>query len=710
MKKNAKKTKRPACRLHDHTAPLRERITDTLARMTVEEKVAQMMFRAPGNTRLGIPEYTWWSEALHGVARAGRATVFPQAIGLAATFDAALVRRVADAISTEGRAKHHAAAAEGNFGQCRGLTFWSPNVNIFRDPRWGRGQETWGEDPFLTGALGTAFVKGMQGTNRRYLKTAACAKHFAVHSGPEKARHSFDAEVNRRDLFETYLRAFGMLVKAGVESVMGAYNRTNGEACCASETLLVEILRGRWGFDGHVVSDCWALNDIYQGHGLAQTPAQAAALALKHGCDLECGTAFAHLPEALAQGLVTESDLDRSLARLLRTRIRLGMFDQPRLVPFASTPQRAINCARHRKLAREAAAKSIVLLKNVNAVLPLKRTLKSIFVTGPAAANVDVLLGNYYGQSGTMVTILEGITEACGEATTVEYKIGAMFDRANDNPIDWTTGNARDSDVTVAVMGISPLMEGEEGDAIASASLGDRDEIGLPACQVEFLRKLKSAGKPLVVVLTGGCAISMPEVADLADALVYAWYPGEQGGHAVADVLFGAVSPAGRLPVTIVKGLAQLPPFESYAMAGRTYRFMDEEPLFRFGFGLSYTTFRYGALQLSRKAVAPHEGVTVSIEVTNTGRTAGDEVVQLYIRDIDSTVPVPRVHLEGFARVYLRPRERTTVTFAVTAESLAAYDDGGNAFVEPGEFEIAAGNCQPSDPAFVGRRATLTVR
>jgi beta-glucosidase len=696
-------------KLYDHRAPVEERIADTIARMTLEEKVSQMMFRASAVKRLGIPEYNWWSEALHGVARAGRATVFPQAIGLAASFDRALVKRLAGAISDEGRAKHHAAAAAGNRGQCRGLTFWSPNVNIFRDPRWGRGQETWGEDPFLTGTLGTAFVKGMQGTHPRYLKTAACAKHFAVHSGPEKARHYFDAQVNRRDLYETYLRAFGMLVNAGVESVMGAYNRTNGEACCASPTLLRQVLRERWKFDGHVVSDCWALNDIYQGHHLAQTPAQAAALALTQGCDLECGSAFAHLPEALAQGLITEDDIDRALARLLRTRIRLGMFDPPKAVPFASIPQRVINCDKHRRLAREAAAKSIVLLKNTGGVLPLKSSLKSIFVTGPAAASIDVLLGNYYGQSSTMVTVLEGITASCGEGTTVEYKIGAMFDRPNDNPIDWTTGNARDSDVTVAVMGISPLMEGEEGDAIASASLGDRDDIGLPASQVAFLRTLKSAGKPLVVVLTAGCAVSIPEVLELADALLYVWYPGEQGGNAVADVLFGRVNPAGRLPVTIVKDMGQLPPFESYAMQGRTYRFMQEAPLLRFGFGLSYTSFRYGALKLSRKKIGPEESVQVHVDVTNTGKIAGEEVVQVYVRDLESSVPVPRLHLEGFERIALKPHEKKTVSFTLTSESLAAYDDNGVAFVEPGMFEVAVGNCQPVDDAFAGKRAMLEV-
>ncbi len=700
---------RATLKLHDHKAATEERIADTLKRMSVQEKVAQMMFRAAGNKRLGIPEYNWWSEALHGVARAGRATVFPQAIGLAASFDPKLVRRVASVISDEGRAKHHAAVAAGNRGQCRGLTFWSPNVNIFRDPRWGRGQETWGEDPFLTGTLGSAFVKGMQGTHPKYLKTAACAKHYAVHSGPEKARHCFDATVNRRDLFETYLRAFGMLVEAGVESVMGAYNRTNGEACCASRTLLDEVLRKRWGFGGHVVSDCWALNDIYQGHGLAQTPAQAAALALTQGCDLECGSAFAHLPEALEQGLICEADIDRALARLLRTRIRLGMFDPPKAVPFASIRQSVINCAKHRKLAREAAAKSIVLLKNSKGLLPLRCSLKSIFVTGPAAANVDVLMGNYYGSSGMMVTVLEGITAACGEGTTVEYKIGAMFDRPNDNPIDWTTGNARDSDVTVAVMGISPLMEGEEGDAIASVSLGDRDNVSLPVCQVEFLRKLKSAGKPLVVVLTAGCAVSMPEVAELADALLYVWYPGEEGGNAVADVLFGKVNPAGRLPVTIVKDVSQLPPFESYAMNGRTYRFMEQEPLFRFGFGLSYTTFRYGAPKLNHKVMGARDSVTLNVDVTNAGNVAGEEVVQVYVRDVESSVPVPRLHLEGVARVSLRPRETKTVTFTLGPESLAAYDDEGNAFVEAGKFEISVGNCQPVDPSFVGKKTVFAV-
>jgi len=695
--------------LHDHTLPAGERIAKTIAEMTLEEKVSQMMNRAPAIERLGIPAYGWWSEGLHGVARAGRATVFPQAIGMAATFDTGLVERVASAIGDEARAKYHAAMREGAPGQYRGLTFWSPNVNLFRDPRWGRGQETWGEDPFLTGTLGSAFVKGLQGGDRRYLKAAACAKHYAVHSGPEKDRHQFDARVSARDLHETYLRAFRMLVAAGVESVMGAYNRTNGEACCASPELLSRILRDQWRFDGHVVSDCGAVHDIFATHKVAPGPAEAAAIAVRTGCDLECGGTYAYLTEAVKKGLVSETEIDRALARLLRTRLRLGMFDPQRMVPYARTPQRVVDCPAHRKLAREAAARSVVLLKN-NGVLPLARDLKRLFVTGPSAASVDALLGNYYGISSPMITILEGIAAAVDHPVTVEYRPGVLPDRPNDNPLDWSTGCARDADATVVVLGITGLVEGEEGDAIASKHLGDREEIGLPPHQVEYLRKLRECGKPVVLVLTAGCALAIPEAAELADAVLYAWYPGEEGGHGVADVLFGRVNPAGRLPVTVVKSADQLPAFEEYAMAGRTYRFMEQEPLFRFGFGLSYTNFRYGPLRLSKKTVGPGQAVQASVTVTNTGARAGDEVVQLYVRDIEASVRVPRLHLEGFERVDLKPGQTETVRFRLLPEQLAAYDDQGRPFVEPGEFEIAAGGCQPVDPAFTGSRAILTVR
>lgn len=697
-------------KLHDPRRPVAERVADALAKMTVDEKVSQMVYRSPAIPRLGIPEYNWWNECLHGVARAGRATVFPQAIGLAASFDTALVRSVASAIGDEARAKHHAALRAGNRGQYRGLTFWTPNINIFRDPRWGRGQETWGEDPFLTGTLGSAFVRGLQGTDRRYLKIAACAKHFAVHSGPEKDRHRFDAVVGTRDLHETYLRAFRMLVDAGVESVMGAYNRTNGEACCASRTLLTQILREQWGFGGHVVSDCGAIGDIFEHHKVVPTAAEAAAIAVRNGCDLECGAVYAYLGEALEKGLIAEVDIDRALGRLLTTRVKLGMFDPDSRVPWSRLPESCIDSPAHRALARTAAAESIVLLKNDGGFLPIRPNVKSIFVVGPSAASVDVLLGNYNGMTSPMVTALEGIVASAGQGTTVEYKLGILPDRPNDNPVDWTTGCARDAALTIAVMGISPADEGEEGDAIANPNLGDRSQVELPAHQVEYLRKLAGTGTPMVVVLSGGCAISVPEVAEFASAILLMWYPGEEGGNALADVLFGRTCPTGRLPVTIVKRTTDLPDFDNYSMTGRTYRFMDTEPLYRFGFGLSYTSFRYGTPRLSRKSIGKTESVTLSVDVTNAGRCEAAEVVQMYVRDLEASVPVPHLHLEGFSRVMLKPGQKKTVTFTIGTDNLCAYSDNGEPFVEPGEFEISVGGCQPTDSSFRGKKVRLAVK
>ncbi|MBD3244055.1 MAG: glycoside hydrolase family 3 protein [Chitinivibrionales bacterium] len=697
--------------LHDPKANTEERIAWALAKLTLREKVSQLMHSAPAVKRLGIAEYNWWSECLHGVARAGRATVFPQAIGMAATFDRRLIGRVADAIADEARAKHHAALRAGNHHQYFGLTFWSPNVNLFRDPRWGRGQETWGEDPYLAGTLGTAFVKGLQGSDRRYLKAAACAKHYAVHSGPEKDRHTFNAKVNRRDLHETYLRAFRMLVKGGVESVMGAYNRTLDEPCCASRLLLGDILRGQWKFKGHVVSDCGAISDFHLHHKVTRNGAESAALAVRNGCDLNCGCTYAYLEEAIEKGLLEEADIDRALANLLRTRIKLGMFDPPKENPYAAIPVSVVGCEKHRALARETAAKSIVLLKNNGGLLPLdQRKTKRIMVLGPNAADANVLLGNYYGMNGRMVSVLEGIAGAVDDNTLVEYRQGCLLEGEKKNPLDWSTGEAKSADVAIAVMGLSPLQQGEEGEAILSAEVGDRMDIGLPPNQVDYLRRLSETGTPVVLVLTAGSAVTITDVIDFVDAILYVWYPGEEGGNAVADVLFGRTNPGGRLPVTIVKNLKQLPPFERYAMTGRTYRFMKRPPLFRFGFGLSYTRFSYSNLKLSKKRIAAGESVKVSVTVKNAGKVAGDEVVQLYVRDVEASVPVPQLHLEGFERVHLKPGAAKTVTFTLTRESLAAYDNQGQPFVEPGEFEIAVGGCQPVDPAFTGKKTTLVVR
>lgn len=676
-------------------APREARVEDLLQRMTLEEKLTQLLHHAAAIPRLGIPEYDWWSEALHGVARNGWATVFPEPIGLAATFDADLLRRVGSAVGDEVRAKHHAAVRAGQHNRYQGLTVWCPNINIFRDPRWGRGQETFGEDPVLTGTLGAAYVRGLQGDDPRYMKVAACAKHYAVHSGPEKLRHCFDARVSQQDLWETYLPAFKMLVDAGVEAVMGAYNRTNGEPCCGSKTLLLDILRKRWGFKGHVVSDCWAVRDFHEHHKVTTRAPESAAMAINNGCDLNCGCTFERMADAIAEGLVTEETINRALRNLLHTRFKLGMFDPPERVPYMRIGLEVVDCAAHRALAREAAAKSVVVLKNHNNLLPLSKNIPSLAVVGPHAANVDVLLGNYNGVSADLVTVLEGVVKHVGPACSVKHRVGCLSHAPNVNPLDWSAGEAGLAHVIIAVLGLSPLMEGEEGDAIASASTGDRESIELPPHQTEFLRKLKATGKPVVLVLTGGSALAIPQEHDLADAVVMAWYPGEEGGNAVADVLFGDVNPSGRLPVTFPRATAQLPPFEDYAMDNRTYRFMREEPLYPFGFGLSYTTFAYSDLRLAPPRISRDGHTTATVRVTNTGARAGDEIVQLYLTDCEASVRVPQYALKGFQRVTLAPGESREVQFEITPRMLALIDNDGTARVEPGRFRVIVGGACP---------------
>ncbi|MFO8008905.1 MAG: glycoside hydrolase family 3 C-terminal domain-containing protein [Candidatus Brocadiia bacterium] len=696
----------------DPDLPVEQRVEDLLSRMTREEKVSQMVHTASGIERLGVPPYDWWNECLHGVARAGKATVFPQAIGMAASFDAELMGRVATAISDEARAKHHAALRNGSHARCFGLTFWSPNVNIFRDPRWGRGQETYGEDPYLMARMGVAFCQGLQGDDPRYLKVVATPKHYVVHSGREADRHHFDARVSQRDLRETYLPAFKACVQeGGAWSVMGAYNRTNGEPCSASKTLLQDILREEWGFEGYVVSDCGAINDIHAHHKVTDGPAESAAMAVRNGCDLNCGGTFPHLMEALERGLIEEETVDRSLRRLLEARFRLGMFDPPERVPYARIPEDVVDCAGHRELALQMARESIVLLKNEGDLLPLPKDLKRIAVVGPCADTWDALRGNYHGLAARYVTLLMGILDEAGPGTDVQHIGGSGLVDEEQRPEHWGSPeeHAAGADVIVAVLGLTPRLEGEEGATDLSEDKGDRVHIGLPPAQEDLLRKLHATGKPVVLVLTGGSPLAIPWAAENIPAILMAWYGGQAGGQAVGEVLFGDYNPAGRLPLTFVKGLEQLPPFEDYAMQGRTYRFMDEEPLFRFGYGLSYTTFAYSDLKLSAQEVSADEPVTVRVTVRNTGERSGDEVVQLYVSDVEASVPVPRHHLEGFRRVHLEAGEERTVSLALLPEQLVAYDDGGNAFVEPGEFVISVGGGQPDDPAAGALQSRLTV-
>ncbi len=689
----------------DPAFPRDHRVDDLLGRMTLEEKCGQMLHASPAIERLGIPEYNWGNECLHGVARAGGATVFPQAIGLGATFDPDLIKQLASAIADEARAKHHEAVRCGNRGLHRGLTFWTPNINIFRDPRWGRGQETYGEDPYLTARIGTAFVEGLQGDHPKYLKAAACAKHFAVHSGPEKDRHIFDARVGPKDMAETYLPAFKALVDAGVEAVMGAYNRVNGEPACASPTLLEDILRKQWGFGGHVVSDCGAIRDIHENHKHVETLAEAVAMAVKAGCDLNCGCAYNELLNAFEEVLLAEQDIDRCVRRLLKTRFKLGMFDPPDQVPYASTPMSVVNCDRHRELAREAAAKSIVLLKNRHGVLPLRRDTKRILVVGPNASSLDVLMGNYHGISSNMTSILEGICDRADEVTSVAYRMSCQLDQENSSPSDVICHEIQQAEMVIAVMGLAPILEGEEGDTIASPTAGDRESIGLPANQVGFLKKITGLGTPVVLVLTGGSAIAIPEVHELVDAVLMAWYPGEQGGNAVADVLFGHTSPSGRLPITVPKSLEQLPPFDDYAMTGRTYRYMTDEPLYPFGFGLSYTRFQYSGLELTAGPHLLDQSIPFSVTVRNTGTVESEEVVQVYLKTPRGDAPSPRFSLVGLQRIRLAPGASRNLTLSLLPQVLQAVDADGTMCQRPGIYSLWVGGSTP-DPRAIELGAT----
>lgn len=678
--------------------PFEERLQMLLSEMTIEEKISQLTYDAAPIERLGVPEYNWWSEALHGVARSGRATVFPQPIGMAASFDRELIYRVFSAVSDEGRAKFAIAQELGNYAQYAGLTFWTPNVNIFRDPRWGRGMETYGEDPYLTAQLGMEVVKGLQGNHPRYLKSGACAKHYAVHSGPEALRHEFDAMVSLKDLHETYLPAFKALVtEANVESVMGAYNRVLGEPACASDLLYQEILMDSWNFQGHFLSDCWAIRDFHTGHMVTGDVAESAAMALNKGVSLNCGNSFPALSEALERGLVTEATIDERLATLFITRFELGLFDPPSMNPFNDVDESVINCREHEELAYEAALKSMVLLKNTG-VLPLSRDLKTLYVTGPQANNGTVLLGNYYGVSNKLVNILEGITSRVSAGTTVDYRMGVLDFWDNVNPVDWASGGAADHDATILVLGISQLLEGEEGESLASPTMGDRLDLNLPANQLDYLRKLKAGhDHPVIVVMTGGSPITMPEVEELADAILWAWYPGQEGGYAVADLIFGEASPSGKLPLTFPESIDQLPAYEDYNMTGRTYRYMTSKPLYPFGYGLSYTDFALNDLYLDKEEISADEELTVSVQVKNTGDFDADEVVQLYVSVPDPEGIQPRWSLKNFSRVSLNRGADAEVVFKVGRQALEQFNQAGEPEVLPGTYMLYVGNGSPGE-------------
>jgi len=817
--------------------PVEERVDLLVSQMTLYEKIDQMVFTAPAISRLKVPEYNWWNESLHGVARAGFATVFPQSITIAGSWDTDLMFRVATAISDEGRAKHHEFVRRGKRGIYQGLTFWSPNINIFRDPRWGRGHETYGEDPYLTGQLGMQFVKGLQGNDPKYLKTVATAKHYAVHSGPEPLRHVFNAKVNERDLRETYLPAFrDLVINGGVYSIMGAYNQIYGVPCCASP-LLMGILRNEWGFKGYVVSDCWAISDFYTFQKFSKDAAEASAAAVKAGTDLECGSSYPHLKEAFKRGIISENEIDIAVKRLFTARFKLGMFDNEKMVTYAQIPF-SVNCSEaNSKLALEAAQKSIVLLKNTNEILPLSKDIKTVAVIGPNADNWEALIGNYNGIAKNPVTVYEGIKNKL-KNTTILYAEGAhlakgvsnlqpipgnylvtaegkkgvtgeyfanarlegepFFTRTDDN-IDfyWESGSpaagldsdnfsvrwtgylvptvsgtyqigswgmpilevwfegerilnqnnehhafhqekaielkagmkykfiyeyknnhgdgdakllwsvpnpkmqeeavelAKKADAVIVVLGLSQRLEGEEMPIkVDGFEGGDRTHLNLPQTQQDLVKAIKATGKPTILVLLNGSAVAVNWENENLDAIITAGYPGQEGGNAVADVLFGDYNPAGRLPVTYYKSVEQLPAFENYNMEGRTYKYFEGEPLYPFGFGLSYTTFKYSGLNVANKAKIGDK-VIVNVKVTNTGKKAGEEVVQLYLKDEKATTPPPNAQLEGFKRIHLNAGESKIVDFELAPRQFSMIGDNDKRVIENGWFTIYTGGGQP---------------
>lgn len=696
----------------DVTLDFEERAKDLVSRMTLDEKISQMLFYAPAIEHLNVSAYNWWSEALHGVARSGVATVFPQAIAMAASFDTELLEEVASVISNEARAKHHEFVRQGDIDIYKGLTHWSPNINIFRDPRWGRGHETYGEDPYLTGELGLSFINGLQGNNDKYLKIAACAKHFAVHNGPENLRHEFDAVVSQKDLWETYLPAFEKAVVEGnVESVMGAYNRTNGEPCCGSKTLLQDILRDRWGFKGHVVSDCWAICDFHLHHKVTKTPQESAALAVRNGSDLNCGNTYPSLMSAIEQGMITENEITTACTRLFTTRMKLGMFDDPSNVEYANIPYEINDQPSHHDLAIDTACRSMVLLKNSDNALPLNlESVNNIAVIGPNADDRVALIANYSGTPSKYVTPLEGIQAYAGDEARVYYAKGCeiMEDKTealamSRDRISEAVSAAERADVAVVCVGLNALYEGEQGDAGNSEAAGDKLDLTLPGLQMELLQAIKKTGAKLVVVVMTGSAMDLRWCHENADAVIQAWYPGGEGGIALAELLFGQSDFSGRLPVTFVKSTEDLPDFLDYSMKNRTYRYIETEPLYPFGYGLSYNQYAYSELELNATEVISGDDLTVRVKVTNTSEQMGREVVQLYLKDHIASVDVPHHSLVAFDNILLLPGETRSIVFTIKSKQMAVINHDGDAVYEPGTFTVYAGGQAPDK-----RSAALT--
>ena len=678
----------------------RKRAAELVAKMTLEEKVEQTLSWAPAIERLGIKAYNWWNEALHGVARAGVATVFPQSIGLAATFDEDFIEEVADAISTEGRAKFNMQQQYGDTDIYKGLTFWSPNVNIFRDPRWGRGHETFGEDPYLTSRLGVRFVQGLQGHDETYLKAAACAKHFAVHSGPEDIRHSFNAVASKQDMAETYLPAFKACVQeAGVEAVMGAYNRTNGAPCCGNKELLQDTLREKWGFEGHVVSDCWAIKDFHEGHKVTDTPVESVAMAMNNGCDLNCGNLFHYLKQAVEEGLVKESRLDEALVNLFTTRMKLGVFYEKGQNPFDEIPYSVVDSKPMQELNLKAAEKCVVLLKNEGGLLPLdKKAYKTVGVIGPNANNRRALVGNYEGTASRYITVLEGLQDYLGDDVRVVTSEGCHLCHTKsqnlgmeDDRISEVKGVCDESDIIIAVMGLDSGLEGEEGDEGNEFASGDKPNLELPGLQQHVLETIYASGKPMVLVLLSGSALAVNWADEHVPAILQGWYPGAQGGKAIAEILFGEKNPEGKLPVTFYRSTDELPAFTDYSMKNRTYRYMQSEALYPFGYGLSYTDFTYSDVKASAEKVGA-DGVDITATVTNSGKTAGTETVQVYVKVCREGTP--NAQLKGIRKVALAAGESKTVTLHLPKEALGVFDENGELQVN-GEVKVYVGGQAP---------------
>ena len=682
---------------------------ELVSRMTIEERAGQLRFDADAIERLGVPEYNWWNEALHGVARGGTATVFPQAIGMAAMFDDEFLEEIADAISTEARAKYNALSQEGDRDIYHGLTMWSPNVNIFRDPRWGRGHETYGEDPYLTSRMGKAFVRGLQGDGDT-LKVAACAKHFAVHSGPEALRHSFDAVASPKDMTETYLPAFKALVcEAGVEAVMGAYNRTNGEPCCASPSLM-KLLRDDWGFEGHFVSDCWAIRDFHENHKVTTKPTESASMALKAGCDLNCGCTYQHIMEAYDEGRITEEDITRCAVRVFTTRFMLGLMGDEGS-EYDTIPYEVVECEEHQEMSYRAALRSCVLLKN-NGLLPLDpETAGTIGVIGPNANSRSSLIGNYHGTASRYVTVLEGIQDLTAGANRVLYSQGCDLFKDSveplakaDDRIAEAVAVAKNSDTVILVLGLDETLEGEEGDTGNSYYSGDKEDLLLPASQRRLLNRVLEVGKPTVVVLMVGSAIDISEADENADAILLSWYPGALGGKAVADLLFGKESPSGKLPVTFYRNeaLSEMPDFTDYSMAGRTYRYYQGVPLYPFGYGLTYGRCNVADLKV--------DGNVARVSAVNDGDAETDEVIELYMHDEDSPYAPPNPVLCGFRRIRLKAKETAEFELPIDPNAFTVVDEQGKRVPGSGNWKLFAGFGSPDKRTeeLTGRKAVCT--